>query len=126
MNRMAKEELRRYREARKGLSPAEIAELDRREAEEEAFQKRVRSWHGRLFPEEYDFYYDSIADARDRARGINPMSDEFIARTDARRKALGFAAYGFDGPSTWDWVEHMLREGRENELQALCLKFGLR
>ena len=119
---MKKEELRRYREAREGLSPEEVAELDRRGREEQAFEKEVQLWHGRIFREEDDFYFDSGADARDRARGINPMSERYIRRTDARRRALGFAGYMDKEPDlpsdTRGWVREMQRDGRREELET--------
>jgi len=119
MNRMKKEELRRYREARAGLTPEEVAEVDRREAEERVFDDEVQLWHGRLFPEEYDFYHDSGADARARSRGINPMSPDYIARTDGRRKELGFGPYMSDGCCTRSWVRRMLAEGHRGTLAAI-------
>lgn len=123
MNRIKKEELRKYREARAGLSLEEIEALDRREAEEKAFEDQSQLWHGRLFPEEYDFLLDSNADASERALGKNPMSDSFVARTDARRKALVFAGYMDDGiplpRDTRGWIETMLRDGQLSDLESI-------
>lgn len=42
-----------------------------------------------LFPEEFDFYYDSIADAKDRRQGMNPMSVDYVDVANARRAMLG-------------------------------------
>lgn len=49
--------------------------------------------HLELFPEEYDFMYDSIADARDRARGKNPMSQSYIDEVNERRINMGVKPY---------------------------------
>ena len=49
--------------------------------------------HLELFPEEYDYIYDSIADARDRARGLNPMSQSYIDKVNERRIKLGVKPY---------------------------------
>jgi len=123
MNRYRKEELRRRREAREGLTPEEVADLDHREAEAASFEDEVRSWHSRIFTEEYDHMYDSIADARDRDRGVNPMSQEYIARVNARRAALGFADYmdtDSDLPlDTQSWVRDLLRAEKRDELQEV-------
>lgn len=49
------------------------------------------------FSEEYDFYYDSIRDAKERRRGRNPMSDEYTNRMNQKRKALGVSPLGQNG-----------------------------
>ena len=74
--------------------------------------------HMKLFPEEYDFIYDDSVDAARRRQGINPMSDEYVRQTDARRAALGFAAYSDTGgrQDTRGWVRQMMRDGRAEEL----------
>jgi hypothetical protein len=93
MNRMKKEELRKYKEARAGLSAHEIKLLDEKEAQENRLSKLIGSVHFELFPEEYDFQYDSVLDAKERAQGINPMSPEYISKVDERRLALGVAPF---------------------------------
>ena len=93
MNRVKKEELRKYKEARIGLSGHEIELLNEKEAQEAKLTELIGKIHSELFPEEYDFHYDSIADAQDRAKGINPMSSEYISKVDARRLALGVAPF---------------------------------
>ena len=128
MNRVKKEEHRRHAEARKGLTPKQVANLDRREAEEKALEARLSGLHSRLFPEEYDFYYDDSVDAKRRARGENPMSQEYIDRTNARRLALGLAPY-MGGPSdlpsdTGGWIRQMIRDGRQDELLALADRYA--
>jgi hypothetical protein len=123
LNRVKKEELKRYRAARNGLTPEEVAELDAREAAEKLFAKEVEEIHRRLFPEEYDFFYDDLVDATRRAQGVNPMSNEYVERTDARRAALGFAGYikrSESGSGSLGWVRSMLREGKQAELERIC------
>ena len=89
MNKYKKEAKRRYDEARKGLTPKEIEVLNRKEEQDKKINDKIEALHLETFPEEYDEIYDSIADAEDRSRGINPMSDEYIAEVNARRKKLG-------------------------------------
>jgi len=50
--------------------------------------------HSEIFPEEYDFYYDSHVDAKDRKRGINPMNEQYQLKVNRRRFALGVEPYG--------------------------------
>jgi hypothetical protein len=113
------------------LSPDQILELDTREAAERAVIGKSAQLHLSLFPEEYDFYYDSGSDSKDRNRGINPMSQEYISRTNARRLELGFGAFSVvDMPipnptvgwshnhntTTLAWVIGMVRGGKEDQL----------
>lgn len=49
--------------------------------------------HLELFSEEYDYIYDSVADARDRSKGINPMSQAYIDKTNERRINMGVKPY---------------------------------
>lgn len=127
MNRAKKEELRRYQEARKGLTPEQITALDAREAADKCFNEDVEQMHRRLFPEEYDYFYDDSVDAQRRDQGINPMSDEYIARTDARRAALGFAGYmvknGGRPDDTIGWVRQMMLDGKRENLELACRSF---
>ena len=62
--------------------------------------------HFEMFPEEYDFMMDSISDANARKKGENPMSSEYTAKANARRKALGVPPLGSNGMptdnSSWD------------------------
>lgn len=89
MNRVKKEELKWRREARKGLSDEEIKILDEREAAEEKLMEIARKIHLELFPEEYDFMYDSNVDAQERSSGINPMAKEYAEKVNKRRAELG-------------------------------------
>jgi len=50
--------------------------------------------HTKLFPEEYDFMFDDHVDYKLRQQGANPMSQEYIEETNARRVAGGFSLYG--------------------------------
>lgn len=97
MNRYRREELRKHREARAGLSELEIKRLDSEDALEHEITDLARSIHGKRFPEEYDHMYDSIADANDRASRKNPMNAEYITKVAARRAGAGVAALSESG-----------------------------
>jgi len=102
MNKVKKEEARKLREAYENLSPMELQEFEQ-QRRIKALAKQV---HSEMFPEEYDFMMDSIADVKDRRRGINPMSADYTARVNARRGALGVSQLGANGMpidnSSWD------------------------
>jgi hypothetical protein len=89
MNRYKKEELKKRAEARKGRSPSEIEQLDKQEALENALHGEARKLHELIFPEEYDFMWDSGVDLKLRNQGGNPMSSEYIERIKTKRNDLG-------------------------------------
>jgi len=81
MNRYKKEESLKRDKIRNGLTINEIKVLDRKNE----ILELARSIHIERYGEEYDFQLDSIADAKDRARGINPMNEGYIAKVNAKR-----------------------------------------
>jgi hypothetical protein len=52
-------------------------------------EDKMSTLHMELFPEEYDFTQDSISDAHDRRKGINPMSLEYQDKVNLRRLEVG-------------------------------------
>ncbi|WP_227714571.1 hypothetical protein [Marinobacter sp. DY40_1A1] len=117
MNRYKTEETRARQNARAGKTHAEIAELDQQETLQASIYERARKIHIERFPEEYDHYYDSIADASDRASGINPMSKEYIERVTTKRKKEGVSPLEENGlPTANDTWEIALAEA-ERQLQ---------
>lgn len=86
----------------------------------------LNTLHTQLFPEEYDFMYDSSLDAKERAQGINPMSQDYINRVNARRATIGIAPYTVteDAPgnlSTKAWIEERLASDRHDEIEKYRL-----
>lgn len=111
MNRFKKEELRKEREARVGKTASEIEAIDREDRLKSKIEELARKIHIDRFPEEYDHYHDSIADAADRSRGINPMSADHIAKIAEKRRRDGVAPLGDDGmPVSTDSWEIAYRE----------------
>lgn len=96
MNKAKKEAARKLREAYENLSPEELQEFERNRR----IESLAEQIHHELFPEEYDFMMDSISDAKDRRRGINPMSDDHTAKVNARREELGVSPLGDNGMPT--------------------------
>ena len=117
MNRFKKEEKRKREELRKGLTKEEIAELDAKEALLEEIIHEARELHAELFSEEYDHMYDSIADANDRARGICPMSEEYIEKMNRKRKSFGISPLDSRGMPTsddsWNICLEMVKKKKE-------------
>lgn len=110
MNRAKKEEIRKYNEARQGLTPEEVQALNAQEEKDRLIEKIARAWHSRQYPEEYDFMMDSRVDAAERSRGINPMRAEYIARVNEKRKQQGVSPLSESGLA------------RSQETMTLCLE----
>lgn len=91
--------------------------------EGEAHQHLGRELHAALFPEEYDHIYDSVAEAKDRKRGKNPMNAEYVEKTNQLRARLGFRSFtvgpGAVNDDTYSWVIEKLRHGEEAELREI-------
>ncbi len=119
MNRMKKEAKRKYDEARVGLSDQEIAALDREDLKKEKIERLAQKIHGEKFPEEWDFMGDSILDASKRSKGINPMSEEYIAKVNKRRENLGVSPFSCQGmrlsSDTWELCLAEAKEKINNE-----------
>jgi hypothetical protein len=114
MNRLKKEETRAYQKAREGLSDADIKRVNEEDARDQQISQLARTLHFELFPEESDNQLDSISDAADRRRGINPMSAEYTAKVNARRKELGVTPLGPNGmPTNEDSWDAAYREARK-------------
>lgn len=56
-----------------------------------ARQQRIDALHRKLFPECYDHLFDSIEDARIRRRGQDPMSVEYQAAWQQKRRERGIS-----------------------------------
>lgn len=114
MNRIKKEEIRKYKEARRGLTPEEIRALDAREEEDRLIEKLARVRHHNRFLEEYSFMYDSGVDAAERRGGINPTNDEYQAEIKEKREWQGVSPLAEDGTAQSDETMQLcLKEARE-------------
>lgn len=86
-------------------------------------EARAKKWHIALFPEEYDFGYDSSSEAKERRRGVNPMSEAYITKTNRRRAELGFGPYAVDrgapNDDTFTWVLEQLTSDNEAYLDGI-------
>ncbi|KAB7884362.1 hypothetical protein, partial [Poseidonibacter ostreae] len=97
MTKWKKEETKKYNEKVKNMSIEDKKNYDFLLNIQNSFNSLVKELHAKLFPEEYDFGYDSNVDANRRRLGENPMSDEYINKTNKRRIKLGFLRLKEDG-----------------------------
>jgi len=118
MNRFKKEELKKRMEARKGLTPDEIKTLDVEEAEDKAVEELTRKIHAERFPEEYDFMFDSHVDVSDRRKGNNPMSDEYVAKVNEKRRRSGVSQLSENGMATSDDTMELCRQETRKEIEG--------
>jgi hypothetical protein len=124
MNREKKEKLRKYYETRKGKSKKEIAVLDLADEISERVKALCRQFHSERFPEESDYMLDSNADVKDRKRGINPMSAEYIEKVRRKRAQLGVSQLGVDGmPVSSDSMELCQEEAKQQIYTEMGLEF---
>jgi hypothetical protein len=73
---------RHKKELLKNFTAEEIQQM-------EEFDSKVRELHALIFPEEYDYMWDSFAESKDRNKGVNPMSSSYIEKIKNKRTALG-------------------------------------
>lgn len=97
MNKVKKEEKKKHDKARAGLSSEEIMEIDLLDRINQEIKENGQIIHSEKFPEESDYYYDSRYEAKDRAKGINPMNKEYIAKIIEKRKKLGVTQLAENG-----------------------------
>lgn len=123
-NKYKKEMLKNLQEQHPEKSNEDILQLHK---EIEESEMNIHQWHTRLFPEEYDFHYDSIQDAVNRAKGLNPMSKEYIDKVNKRRKELGFGNYiiGENNNETYQFVVTKINSGKESDLEEIIKKYNL-
>lgn len=113
MNKYKKEEKRKYEEIVQNMSKEDKENYDLLLEFQNKFNCLVNQLHVKLFPEEFDFYYDSNADAKDRGQGLNPMRKEYIDRVNSKREKLGFLplsenGYTQDGDKTKEYCKKLI------------------
>ncbi|TQD36249.1 hypothetical protein [Haloflavibacter putidus] len=79
------------------FSEKEIVELKQIQQSSGTLAAKAKALHAVLFSEETDFMLDSSSDAKDRSRGINPMSAEYTKRMNSKREAFGIEPLSVDG-----------------------------
>lgn len=57
----------------------------------------LNKFHSELFYEEYDYMYDTSAEAEARANGKNPMDKKYVNETQKKRKDLGVTPLNNNG-----------------------------
>ncbi|MEZ4694768.1 MAG: hypothetical protein R2837_12455 [Aliarcobacter sp.] len=90
MNKFKKIENQKYIEKTKNMSDEDKRNYEILLNLQSSFESLVNELHVKLFPEEFDFQYDSSVDANRRRLGENPMSEDYINRMNEKRVRLGF------------------------------------
>lgn len=123
MNRIKKHELAKYNTERAGLDGLQYQALKTQQAYRHRLDQMTRRIHAEWFPEEYDFFYDSIAENKARQQslnlpdsqqprqlGDNPMSAAHIETVKQRRQAFGVAPLDsngmYHGQDSWQIARH--------------------
>lgn len=99
MKKLKREELKAKTLQQEGKTAAEIEFIEQEEAKQAEVLALANKIHSEIFPEEYDYIYDSIADVSDRKRGINPMNKEYIEKVNAKRITAGVTSLAANGMS---------------------------
>lgn len=77
-----------------------------------------------LFPEEFDFFYDSISEEKDRRRGVNPMSPAYQERASLKRGAFGLPLLSESGlpidNSAEKYCENLIEKVASEKLLKVC------
>ncbi len=63
---------------------------------------------------------DSRVDAKERGKGTNPMSSDYVQRTNLRRQKLGFKPYEIVGENddTFSWIYKAVKEGKTEKIKS--------
>lgn len=86
MNRLKKEEQQKYTEKIKNMTVEEKKNFDFLLNLQDSFKSLIDELQVKLFPEEFDYFYDSNVDANRRRLGENPMSEDYIQRMNKKEK----------------------------------------
>jgi len=95
-------------------------EASQRQIEFDPMHQEAKRLHIELFPEEYDFMFDSGVDSEGRVKGMNPMSSDYVQSTNLRRQKLGFKPYEIVGENddTFVWIYKAVKEGKTEIIKS--------
>lgn len=125
MSRYKQEAKQKYINKTKNMSAEDKSNYDLLLTLQDSFDHLVNKLHTALFPEEYDFIYDEIADSQQRQKGENPMHQDYIEKANAKRVKLGFLpltqnGYAQDGDATKIYCKKLIT--RELEYKNIDIK----
>ena len=118
-NRMKKEEARKHAEAREGLTPKEIEQLDAKEEEEKRLELEAHYLHTRLFEEEY------LAMSDLSWSNLSKSAQEEI---NDRRVEMGITPRSatVHNNDSYKFVRKLLEDGKRQTILDLMEKYNLR
>jgi len=113
MNRVKKEERKKYNDKVQNMSIEEKQTYDFLVKIQSRYNDLLRELHGKLFAEEYDFICDSSVDVKERRLGKNPMNEVYIKEVNAKRVNLGFlpldaSGEAQDSEATLDYCQKLI------------------
>ena len=97
MTREKKLEIQKYKEKTKDMTVEQKKVYDRLLDMQKQYESLVYELHTLIFPEEYDFMYDSNVEVQERKNGKNPMRESYIKRINEKREKLGVVSLHDDG-----------------------------
>jgi hypothetical protein len=100
--------------------PRRQFEEAQRQIELDPMHQEARRLHIELFPEEYDCMFDSGVEAKERAKEMNPMSSDYVQRTNLRRQKLGFKPFQIaaESDATFSWIYEAVKEGKTEIIKS--------
>jgi hypothetical protein len=122
MNRQKKEELKKFHNDTKGMSPVEIDVYLQNNALKKERDALIDLLHNAIFPEEYDYRYDTHLQSSRRKSGINPLSEWYVKTINERRRQLGVEAYictQLHYPSSKEHCQQVAEGLSNNEIKTL-------
>lgn len=132
MNRISKEENKKYQSKVENLTIEDKNNYDTLLNLQKSFDSLVQEFHVKLFGEEYDYIYDDLTDIKKRKLGENPMSKEHTQKVNSKRAKLGFlpldkSGYAVDGKNTMEYCKKLITSEIEYEsiyLDSSSASFG--
>lgn len=119
MNRDKKNSTKNGEQLEKDLTSSQRAALELEEVTNRAVEALAKKLHVHQFPEEYDFMYDDHVDVAERRKGRNPMSSEYVARVNERRRSLGVRPLSDDGTAATDEAMALCRRQVREVIESM-------
>lgn len=122
MNRLKKEDIKRFKEYTKNMNQKDIESYRLLLDLQENFDFLTRNLKAEFFQEEIDWYYDDSFDSSRRKNGENPMRPDYIEKMNNKRIELGFlplSQNGFaqDEKKTYEYCQNLIT--KKIEFKAL-------
>ncbi|MGE4382459.1 MAG: hypothetical protein AB7D41_04590 [Arcobacter sp.] len=113
MNKYKKVENEKYIEKTKNMNSEDKKNYEILLNLQNSFESLVNELQVKIFPEEFDFYYDSSVDTNRRRLGKNPMNEDYITRMNENRIKFGFLpltenGFAQDSKDTFEYCKKLI------------------